>query len=65
MRECGSGAELLSGPVKASLGASVFQDWGRSVGGRRKRGTKFLVDINLLLLGGPRKQGGVEGRSPC
>lgn len=25
--------------------------------GRRKCGTKFLVDINLLPLGGPRKPG--------
>lgn len=49
----------LTGPLCAS--ASVFKKQGGSKRGRRKRGTKFLVDINLLLLGGPRKQGWSDG----
>lgn len=54
------GCKGLTGALCA--GASVFQ--GGSGGGWRKCGTKFLVDINLLPLGGPRKPGrsGGEGR---
>lgn len=63
VREGGGGVVQLSGLTGAlCAGASVFQGQGGSGVGRRKCGTKFLVDINLLPLGGPRKLGrsGVE-----
>lgn len=59
------------------MGSSVQQQVfsgcrGRSHGGLRKHGTKFLVDINHVLWGGGARKLGwwgygweVEGRSPC
>lgn len=57
VRVGGDGVMQLSGPVKSSVLVKCFSGPRGSGEGRRKCGTKFLVDINLLPLGGPRKLG--------